>query len=342
MYTFIRYSCSPIFVIYVVSGTTGRFVDEPEDKIAKMLKHYQEHIHNKYNGYAFGFFACELLNPCLSILSMYLTHKFLLNQYLSYGLEVFKYYSVIPEERTRQGLVDPMCELFPKMAACMYHRYGMGGREDQRHGICVLGLNMVNDKVFVLTWLWHCFIISMGVIRIITRTPQLISSEIRYFLMKLKMQRYFKNNAHIKHIKHYLIHCSIGDWYVLYQMSKNLNKRFFAEYLTVLALTIDPDPSIENEEPEIYLSEEEIEKHRNWSARSSRKGSIDSSSSDGSAPKRGLMSCEDELDTSLDQGGGGDGLDSKQKMLIKKGKVAVKCNRKIGKNETKIKQMRRR
>ena len=125
-------------------------------------------------------------------------------------------------------------------------------------------------------------------------------------------------------------------------MSKNLNKRFFAEYLTVLALTIDPDPSIENEEPEIYLSEEEIEKHRNWSARSSRKGSISSSSSDGSAPKRGLMSCEDELDTSLDQGAGGDGLDSKQKMLIKKGKVAVKCNRKIGKNETKIKQMRRR
>ena len=62
-------------------------------------------------------------------------------------------------------------------------------------------------------------------------------------------------------------------------VSKNLNKRFFAEYLTVLALTIDPDPSIENEEPEIYLSEEEIEKHRNWSAKSSRRGSSSSSSS---------------------------------------------------------------
>ena len=52
-----------------------------------------------------------------------------------------------------------MCEVFPKMAACRYHRYGMGGREDDRHAICILGLNMINDKVFVMIWIWHCFII---------------------------------------------------------------------------------------------------------------------------------------------------------------------------------------
>jgi len=259
---------------YIVKGTTGRFIEDTEDKIAKMLKHFQEQIHNKFNSYAFGFFGCELLNCCFSILSVYLTHKFLLNQYLEYGVQVYKYYSVIPEERVRQSMTDPFCELFPKMAACHYHRYGMGGREDDRHAICILGLNMVNDKVFVLIWLWHCFIVFMGVVRLLTRSPQLVSSEVRYFLMKFKMQKYFQNNAHIKQIKHYLTNCSIGDWYVLYQMSKNLNQRFFAEYLTVLAMTIDPDPTIENEEPEIFITEEDLEKHRNgnWSNKTSRKG----------------------------------------------------------------------
>ena len=29
--------------------------------------------------------------------------------------------------------------------------------------------------------------------------------------------------------------CSIGDWFVLYQMSKNLNKRFFHEFLISLS-----------------------------------------------------------------------------------------------------------
>jgi len=259
---------------YIVKGTTGRFIEDTEDKIAKMLKHFQEQIHNKFNSYAFGFFGCELLNCCFSILSVYLTHKFLLNQYLEYGVQVYKYYSVIPEERVRQSMTDPSCELFPKMAACHYHRYGMGGREDDRHAICILGLNMINDKVFVLIWLWHCFIVFMGVVRLLTRSPQLVSAEVRYFLMKFKMQKYFKNNAHIKRIKHYLTNCSIGDWYVLYQMSKNLNQRFFAEYLTVLAMTIDPDPTIENEEAEIFITEEDLEKHRNgtWSNKTSRKG----------------------------------------------------------------------
>ena len=83
---------------------------------------------------------------------------------------IFRYYTIEPEERVRLELNDPMCEVFPKMAACRYQRYGMGGREDNRHAICILGLNMVNDKVFLILWIWHCFICTVGIIRILTRT----------------------------------------------------------------------------------------------------------------------------------------------------------------------------
>ena len=39
-------------------------------------------------------------------------------------------------------------------------------------------------------------------------------------------------------------------------------------------MTIDPDPTIENEEPEIFITDEDLEKHRNgtWSNKTSRKG----------------------------------------------------------------------
>ena len=77
---------------------------------------------------------------------------------------------------------------------------------------------------------------------------------------------------------------------------------------------------VENEERENHLSEEEIEKLPNWSVNSSSRGS----SSDVSGPKWGLMACEDELDTSIAPGGAGNGLDSKQKMLTKKGKSGCK------------------
>jgi len=349
---------------YIVKGTTNRrFVDDADEKISKMLKLFQEHVHNKFNRYAFGFFFCELMNICLAILSVFLTHKFLLDQYLPYGLQLYRYYTIEPEERVRLGLNDPMCEVFPKMASCRYQRYGMGGREDNRHAICILGLNMINDKVFIVLWVWHCFICTVGTMRIFTRASQLMSSRVRYFLMTMKMKRYMKINAHVKHVQHYILHCSIGDWFVLYQMSKNLNKRFFAEFITVLALTVNPDPTIEPEEPEIYLTEADLERRRVVSRRPSRNGSVTSNSSGpsfgadneaeedeledlGQRSNRGsnlLRVLESgDIENSLDRPDAavGASLSGKQRMLVKQGKTAMSAKHKAMKFDAAVKRLR--
>lgn len=54
------------------------------------------------------------------------------------------YYNHPPEER---DMVNPMCETFPRIAACNYVRYGSGGGQETKNAICILGLNMINDKV---------------------------------------------------------------------------------------------------------------------------------------------------------------------------------------------------
>ncbi len=248
---------------------------------------------------------------------------------------------VPPEERERQGMVDPMCEAFPKQVACYYSRFGMGGGVDSRHAMCILGHNMINDKVFLLVWIWHAFLILIGVLRVSTRSSQLSSAKVRYFLMKVKMNRYFRNNAHLKHIRHYIYHCSIGDWFVLYQMSKNIpNKRFFAEFLALLAMTVDPDPNITPEEPEIHLTPEEIEKIKSsGSSDDSSKKKSSANSSDNEEEEEGEKKAsvfskvggEFELDTSYEasagSGGGGSSLSGKQRMLIKLGKHAKSANK---------------
>ena len=86
-----RLVCCTHSYISAFAGTTGRVVDDTDEKIGKMLKHFQEHVHNKFNRYAFGFFFCELMNPILSLTSVFLTHKFLLNQYLEYGIQIYRY-----------------------------------------------------------------------------------------------------------------------------------------------------------------------------------------------------------------------------------------------------------
>jgi hypothetical protein len=238
-----------------------------------------------------------------------------------------------PEEREDPKTINPMCEVFPKQAACRYYRYGMGGGSDNRHAMCVLNLNMINDKVFLLLWIWFIFIMFMGTIRVFTRSFQLSSAKVRYFLMKVKMHQYFENNAHMKHIHHYINDCQIGDWFVLYQMSKNQNKRFFAKFLAMLSLTVDPDPDIEAEAPDIYFSAEEIEKHKNGEyLKTDSEGDDEDEEEDGEEEeeeKRGWKNIDGldmEMGTDV-SGGGGDGLSGKQRNLIKQGKHAKSASR---------------
>ena len=122
-----------------------------------------------------------------------------------------------------EGSHNPMCEVFPKgnynnsmkrvrrvrvfvvVAVCNYQRYGRGGGQETKGAICILSLNMINDKVspsphclphsqallqvFAILWVWHCVLILAGINRIVTRSIQLMSNRVRYFLMKMMMHR---------------------------------------------------------------------------------------------------------------------------------------------------------
>ena len=53
---------------FLIPGSTNRrYVYDAEEKISKMLKLFQEHVHNKFNKYAFGFFLCELTLYCVNL-----------------------------------------------------------------------------------------------------------------------------------------------------------------------------------------------------------------------------------------------------------------------------------
>ena len=66
------------------------------------------------------------------------------------------------------------------------------------------------------------------------------------------MNRYFRRSHKIIKIENYLNNCSLGDWFVLYQLSKNLNRPFFMDFLTKLSLDYDKE-ALEEEETEAPL-----------------------------------------------------------------------------------------
>lgn len=54
-------------------------------------------------------------------------------------------------------------------------------------------------------------------------------------------------------IKSYIQNCSRGDWFVLYQLSKNLNRPFFMDFLVTLSRLIET----EKENPDVLKNMDE-------------------------------------------------------------------------------------
>ena len=131
---------------YLAKGATGKIVEEADEKRDDLIVTFREHLDNKYNLYAFWFFICEQLNFVVVISQWFITTKFLKFPFMRYGPSVVEYYSVPSEER-KALMVNPMCEAFPRIASCQYYRYGTGGAQEIKDAICILGLNMINDKV---------------------------------------------------------------------------------------------------------------------------------------------------------------------------------------------------
>jgi len=248
---------------FLVSGCLDRVVENAAEKQETLMRNYCEYVHNKFNKYAFGFFFCELLNVIITISQIFATHAFLNYNYFEYGPQVYQYYSLDSETRSLRETFNPMCEVFPNVATCNYYRWGKGGHQELKNAICILGNNIINSKVFALLWIWHCILVPVGSVRVITRLFQISSSHIRLFLMRFEMDQYITNNKQRQQIEYYVGHCSIGDWFVLYQMNKNMNKRFFAEFVAALSLKVNPEPDV-LDDPEIDLIKDRAENDEDY------------------------------------------------------------------------------
>ena len=75
--------------------------------------------------------------------------RFLGYEFSTYGLKVIKFSEMDLEER-----VDPLAVVFPKVAKCNFFKYGASGSVERHDGLCVLPLNIINEKIYIFLWFW--------------------------------------------------------------------------------------------------------------------------------------------------------------------------------------------
>ncbi|XP_037093197.1 innexin inx2-like [Pollicipes pollicipes] len=198
------------------------------DRKKLLVEYLRYHMHN-HTFYALAFYLCEVLNFVNVISQIFFINYFLDFEFTTYGTEVLNFAQSNPENRT-----DPMARIFPKVTKCTFETFGFSGTVQRHDALCVLPLNIVNEKVYVILWFWLVLLAVISGLALIYRLLVIISPQLRILLLRSRAR--LAPAAQVTAISQRLW---LGDWFVLYQLGKNMDPLIFQDVLVDLSRAID-------------------------------------------------------------------------------------------------------
>lgn len=66
-----------------------------------------------------------------------------------YGTKVLNFSQMDQENR-----YDPMVAVFPRVTKCTFHKFGPSGSIQTHDALCILALNILNEKIYIFLWFW--------------------------------------------------------------------------------------------------------------------------------------------------------------------------------------------
>ena len=79
----------------------------------------------------------------------------------------------------QENRVDPMPRVFPRMTKCTFHKYGGSGTIQRLDALCVLGMNILNEKIYIFLWFWFIILAVATGLNLIVRGLQLFVPSVR-------------------------------------------------------------------------------------------------------------------------------------------------------------------
>lgn len=207
---------------------------ENKVKQIKMLVEYFTANLHAHNLYAARFFLCEVFNFFNVVAQIYFVDYFLDGEFSKYGLGVLQFTDMDPEDRP-----DAMSRVFPKVTKCTFHKYGPSGSIQKIDGLCLLPLNVVNERIYVLIWFWFVFVAVLSFLNMLYRVAVLLLPKFRTMLLATRSRL-----AHKDDVRSVCSKFQVGDWFVLYQLSKSIEPLIFKELVSEMAMKLDDKQNV--------------------------------------------------------------------------------------------------
>jgi len=161
------------------------------------------------------------LNPNLVLRfctgQMFLMDTFFDGEFLTFGIEVLRL-----SEEDEENRVDPMIRIFPRMTKCIFYKGGPSLNIEHHDALCILPLNVVNEKIYIFLWFWFLMLFCLTSLTILYRIAVIISPRIRGFILGTRF-RLISQDV----IQTLIKKSRLGDWFLFYMLGQNVDSVIF-------------------------------------------------------------------------------------------------------------------
>ncbi|XP_035219392.1 innexin inx2-like [Stegodyphus dumicola] len=219
-----------------------------KEKSYKLLVQALHSHWGHFEGYLKKYIFCELLSFINVIGQMWLLDIFLGNIFTTFGIKVVQWTEWDQEYRT-----DPLVKAFPRMTKCQFHDFGSSGDIQRVDALCLLPLNILNEKIFVFLWFWMVFICCLTLLVLVYRLMLSAMPMLRYSILVIRAPQASKGA-----LDRLIGPSKLSDWFVLYLLSKNIEASHYRTVIAKLAAALEqngyiPKPSSSRNENVTYV-----------------------------------------------------------------------------------------
>lgn len=225
-------------------------MDQPEMEETKLRKKhrilsaYMVKNHHQHMLWAWRFFMCEFLALAIVVGNIFFTDYFLGGTFLKYGTEIMSFINDVDSA----DRVDPMIRIFPTVSKCNFRAHGPSGTIEVHDSMCLLAVNILNQKIFVLLWFWFIILAVLTALWTIFRIATIVSSSVRFWTLRHRGRAAGEDS-----LNRIQKHCDLGDWFLLDQLGRAIEPTTYGQFLKELSDEIAVMPE-EEEKPMMFRS----------------------------------------------------------------------------------------
>jgi len=233
----------------IIAGLNNANCDGKDVKLGALANYMKDKMKDQYDHkmWAAKFYFCEFLNFVNIIFQICITDRFLGYAFSDYGIAAAGWSSLDPEER-----VDPMSKVFPRMTKCRFDKFGSSGTIQNFDALCVLGMNIINEKIYVFLWFWFIFLAIATGLNLVYRLTTLVLPSFRSKLVVLEEYGLRHTQAERGDVERLLADMTYPDWLILYYLAQCMDKKNFNQLISKMVERFGDDTHhIEEEKDEL-------------------------------------------------------------------------------------------